>query len=317
MRQAFVSPHRIALAAALMAALSIAPGYARPAAAQSQSVAAVVNDDAISTFDVQQRMRLLRIATRAPENEALRKKAIDELVDEKLMVQEARRLGVSVDQAEVNSAVSNIASRSKMNVKQFEQALRGVGINFNAFKRRIEAQLLWPQVVQKRFAGQVELREDEIERAMASLEGPTVTTRYDYTLRQITVLVPEGANAREENSRRQLMSRIRSNFRGCNDIRSQVAGIPDVVVDGIVERNSAQLDQSAQQSLEKIGENETTPAERIKNGFRTTAVCAKTAVEDEENVRRAAQLKLMNQEFESLAKRHLRDLRLDANIEMR
>lgn len=306
-----------ALCLALLAALCAAPGLVSRALAQSQSVAAVVNDEAISTFDVQQRMRLLRVATRAAENAALRKKAIDELVDEKLMVQEANRLGVSVDQAEVQAAVAKVASRSKMNVKQFEQALRGVGINFKAFSRRIEAQLLWPRVVQKRFAGQVELREDEIERAMESVEGPKVTTRYEYTLRQITVLVREGASKSEENARRALIERIRRNFRGCSDIRGQVAGIPDVVVGDVVERNSVQLDQSAQTALAKVEVNGTTQPDRIQNGFRSTAVCSKEAVQDEENVRRAAQLKLMNQEFESLARRHLRDLRLDANIEMR
>lgn len=305
------------MAAAVLVCLGIAGGAAAPARAQSQGIAVLVNDQPITDYDVQQRTRLLTVSTRRPANDKLRREAIDQLIDEKLMIQEAKRLEISVPPERLDKAISDIAQRSKMNKQQFTRALAGVGININAFSRRLEAQLLWPLVVQKRFAGRIQISEDDVNRELDKIEGPRETTRYDYVLQSVTVLVPKGASNGEISTRRQMAERIRHNFRGCSETRGQVAGLRDIVVNDLGEKNSATFSPALRKQLEDVPEGKMTPPNRIETGFELTAICSRTAVKDDQNVRRATQVKLLNQEYEAMARRHLRDLRLDANIERR
>ena len=74
-------------AAALLCSLL----WISPLAAQSElSIVALVNDQPISAYDVVQRVRFMSATTRKPPSEALRKKAIDDLINESLQLQEAK-----------------------------------------------------------------------------------------------------------------------------------------------------------------------------------------------------------------------------------
>lgn len=308
---------RRALMAALPALMLLAFVPAPAVHAQTQQVAVLVNDEPITNFDVQQRMRLLTVSSRKPANEQLRREAIDQLIDEKLMMQEARRLDVTVPPERVQQTLNEIAARSNMNQQQFAQALSGVGINIRAFSRRIEAQILWPMVVQKRFAGRIHVSDEDINKALEKIEGPRESTRYDYMLQTIMVLVPRGASGAEVASRQAVAERIRRNFRGCAETRGQVTGLRDIVVTDLGERNSATLPPDTRKLLERVEPGQTTAPSRIDTGFELTAVCSRTTVKDDQTVRIETQVRLLNQEYENMARRHLRDLRLDANIEIR
>src|SRR5262245_59279139 len=93
----------VSAAAAVLTAAICAP----PATAQNaQGVAAVVNDNVISTFDVRQRATLLLVSAgldRTPEmQQRARAQALRDLVDERLQLEEARRFEISVTQDAVD-----------------------------------------------------------------------------------------------------------------------------------------------------------------------------------------------------------------------
>ena len=74
------------------------------AAKNAEGVAAVVNDNVISTFDVRQRATLLLVSAgldRTPEmQQRARAQALRDLVDERLQLEEARRYEITVTQDE-------------------------------------------------------------------------------------------------------------------------------------------------------------------------------------------------------------------------
>src|SRR5690606_20946737 len=94
---AAIPPYALAQAPAAQPAPAVQPAAPAPAAPAglSESVAAVVNDQIISTYDLAQRMRLL-IATSGiqPTQQNIaqfQREALISLVDERLQIQELRR----------------------------------------------------------------------------------------------------------------------------------------------------------------------------------------------------------------------------------
>src|ERR671935_353862 len=71
--------------------------------AQEVSIVVLVNDDPISDYDVDQRERFLAITTQQQPSPELKKKATDQLIDERLQMQQGRKLSVSVDDDDVNT----------------------------------------------------------------------------------------------------------------------------------------------------------------------------------------------------------------------
>ena len=59
-----------------------------PWAQAEQSIVVLVNDDPITVYDVEQRQRFLAVTTQEQPSPALKKKATDMLIEERLQIQQ-------------------------------------------------------------------------------------------------------------------------------------------------------------------------------------------------------------------------------------
>ena len=114
----------------------------------SQAIAAIVNDQIISSYDLEQRVKLVMVSSgipNTPENVSrIRGQVLRSLVDEYLQRQEAQRLNINVTQEELNTALGRIAQRSNMTVEQIEEFLKEGGVSRSAlgadrFRHRLES----------------------------------------------------------------------------------------------------------------------------------------------------------------------------------
>ncbi len=89
------------LSMALALFLAAAPGSAR----DIEGIAAVVNDQVISLYDVDQRVDLFFATSgieKSPEmTERMRDQVLRSLVDEKLQMQEATRVEIQIEETEI------------------------------------------------------------------------------------------------------------------------------------------------------------------------------------------------------------------------
>jgi peptidyl-prolyl cis-trans isomerase SurA len=107
-----------------------------------------------------------------------RKEAKEELIEERLKLQEAKRLGIEITDAEVSSIMKGIVDRNKMTEAQFTQHLKGEGVDVSTMRERFRAQIAWREVVRRRFSAQVSITQRDVERmitASASEAGPERT----------------------------------------------------------------------------------------------------------------------------------------------
>jgi peptidyl-prolyl cis-trans isomerase SurA len=168
----------IAAAAILGArAQDAAPEEAQPRPQVGTAVAAVVNDAPISTFDVEQRVRLMMATSGAQLTEdaflQMQAQALRDLVEEQLKLQEAERFELVVSEEQVDEELARIAATGGGTVEALVQDLAMQGISVETLRTRIRADTAWEQLVGGRYGNRVSISEDEIEDQMRTLRAQT------------------------------------------------------------------------------------------------------------------------------------------------
>ncbi|MBZ0216664.1 MAG: SurA N-terminal domain-containing protein [Fimbriimonadaceae bacterium] len=289
-----------------------------PLSAQTvQGVAVLVNDEPISNFDIEQRMKLMRASTGKPANSRMREEVIEQLIDETLKLQEARRLNISVSDEQIDESLGQMAAGSRMSLEQFKGALKRTGINIVTLRNRVAAEISWREIVRARFQRSVRVREQDVEREMGQRGNVEETTRTDFKLQQILLLVRPGSPNSVVNSRMNEAQLIRRDFTSCGSSRSITVGMRDIVIKDLGTVSSSTLPPAAQTELANLQVGGITTPQMSQKGIILLGVCGREEVTDNSQARATVQNELMNQEFSNLALRHLRDLRQDAVIERR
>jgi peptidyl-prolyl cis-trans isomerase SurA len=156
--------------------------------ALSESVAAVVNDEIISTYDLGQRMRLL-IATSGvqPTEQTLpqfQREALVSLVDERLQLQELRRqereqkINIVISDEEVNEEVAAMAQQNNMRAEQFLSALRAQGIGADTLYQQIRAQMSWQRWIRGRYGSRLRIGDDQVTATLQRLQAAASKPQY-------------------------------------------------------------------------------------------------------------------------------------------
>lgn len=183
MRKALVA----ALAATALALGPVVPATAQQAApAQgsglAEGVAAIVNDEVISTFDVRQRARFILatsgLGNSAEAQERARQQALDDLINERLQLQEARQWKVRVGDADVDRAVANLARQNGGSAQQLEGELARIGVNPGTFREQLRAELAWQRLVGGRYGSRVRVSPERVTDTLNRIAQSAQRTQY-------------------------------------------------------------------------------------------------------------------------------------------
>ncbi len=135
-----------------------------------ESVAAVVNDKVITTYDVRQRMMLALTSAGgsipADALPQLQQQALNELIQEKLKVQETEKYEMTFSDRDYQAELAGMSAQFNLSPTDLITALEAQGISANTLRDQIKAGTLWPELVQGRYRDRVRISEDEIEATM-------------------------------------------------------------------------------------------------------------------------------------------------------
>jgi peptidyl-prolyl cis-trans isomerase SurA len=295
---------------AAIAALSLIAGTAPTAA---QFVMAVVNGIPITSYDVDQRAKLIQISTQKSHS---RKQVLEELIDEKIKIAEARRWSIEPSRDEVDATFANMASRLGMKAPQLEQALSSRGVSPTSLKNRIAAEIAWGNLVRGRFQASLQVGEGDIHAALgAPVEGDQASIGHVYTLRPVLFIVPQGSPPSAFETRRREAEAFRSRFTDCE--RGVVAAreLRDVAVRDTMIRASASLPEQLRKMLNTLEIGRLTPPEPTAQGVEMFALCAKETTRAETPRRQEARNEIFSKRYDAQSKRYLSRLRRSAMIE--
>lgn len=166
------------LSMALAVFLAAAPSSAR----DIEGIAAVVNDQVISLYDVDQRVDLFFATSgieKSPEmTERMRDQVLRSLVDEKLQMQEATRVEIQIEETEIEERMELLAKQDNRTLDGIKEFLETKSIEENTLKAQIRAELAWNQFVRRNFGGRIKVGDPEIEEQYEKAVKAVNQTRY-------------------------------------------------------------------------------------------------------------------------------------------
>jgi peptidyl-prolyl cis-trans isomerase SurA len=197
----------------VLAALSMlavfTPSESRAQAAQGSqaSIAAVVNGDAVTMRDVMMRMHLIMTSSGMPDTPEMREKVMPQivnmLIEETLIMQEAKRDGIAVGADEIAQAFNGLAEQNKFTPDQFSQVLAHSNIPRAALDAQLRSQIAWSKVIQKKIRPQIELSDNQVDARLKQLKDSIGTE--EYLIAEIFLPVD---NAQQDAEVKQLADKI-------------------------------------------------------------------------------------------------------------
>jgi peptidyl-prolyl cis-trans isomerase SurA len=169
-------------------------------------IAAVVNDNVITTIDLEQRMRLAVFSSGLPDNQEVRMRLLPQilrgLIDEQLQAQEAKRLDLAVSREEIDEALSRIAKDNNIqgDILSF---IESHGVSSQAMIAQVRSGLLWNKVVQRELRPRVEVADEEIDSVIDRIRSNT--GKEEFLVSEILLTVD---NPKDEDQVRQVAEKL-------------------------------------------------------------------------------------------------------------
>jgi peptidyl-prolyl cis-trans isomerase SurA len=300
----------------LMAAvLSLGLVASLPGPAPAQQVVALINGDPITAIDIAQRSKLIQVSLHKTPT---RQEVLDELIDEKLKLQVAKRYKLEITDNEVDEAFKNIATRAGNTLDNFSKALGAQGISVDSVKTRIKADMGWSQIIRGKFQSTFQIREKEIlDTLQSNRKEDQPAVGYEYTLRPILLIVPRGSSEDVIAARKREAEGLRTRFQNCDEGLRLARGLRDTAVRDTVIRTSGDLTAQLREILDNTAEGKLTPPEQTQQGIELYALCRKRQITSELPGKREVREKILQERFAEQGKRYLKELRAGAMIEYR
>ena len=243
-----------------------------------------------------------------------RRRATKELVEERLKMQEAKRLNSLASWSDVDSAIATIAKRNKVSLEKFFKSIGSSGARPTTFKEKIRAQLSWQSVIRRRFGALITVNLKEIEQQVAR-----TSTSDDVQLRvhTITLPLPNKVNQAVIAKRLQEAEALQSKFSGCRSTKVVARQIKDAKYNDLGRVKSSSIPEPTRSLLLQAQDGEMVPPATTRKGVVLYAVCGRNAAGSKDKARSQARNALQQREFEIMGRRHLADLKRDAHIEYR
>jgi peptidyl-prolyl cis-trans isomerase SurA len=257
----------------LAPSVATAPAQAQPGGPRLvDRVVAIVNTDAITELELQQRTRSISQRLRSqnvpmPPEDELQRQVLDRMITERAAMQAARDAGVRVDDAAIDRAIGRIAQEQKLTVPQLRQRIEGSGASFAAFRGELASEMTIGRMREREIESKVQVSEAEID---AFLDGQSAGP-VEMNLAQILVGVPEGASPEVVERARRRAESIAAEARGGADLGklvSAASGGPDPVGGGVLGMRPAdRLPPVFVQAVESLKPGEVGPVVRSPAGF--------------------------------------------------
>lgn len=262
---------------ALPLASALALGALAPAPAHAQAVIGSVNDDPVTNVDVEQHMKILSVLRKGATREA----ALESIYETRLKLMEISKYKVNPVDQDIGWALGMTARGLKTDPQSLVGALQRAGVTDDQWRQKWKAEAGWMQLI-RALNRTLEASESEV-RAELAKTGSAKTA--EYTIRQVILVVPNGANA---EGRLAEANQLRTRFTDCASGMPLVAAFRDAAIKEPVTRSSSSLPEGLRKIIESTSVGRLTPPSRSAQGVEMLAVCNKSDKQDSaaaENVR--------------------------------
>ena len=166
-------------------------------------IVAVVNSEPITNNEVQNlKLRLqkqLQPGTATPNAQILTQQALDQLINEKAQLQQARDNGIRIDDTEVDQTELNIARQNQVSKEELYKRVVLEGLSVSAFREQLRNQLMISRLREREVDNRARISDTDVEQSIQGQQAgkPMASNQVDINLAMILIAVPENSSEQE------------------------------------------------------------------------------------------------------------------------
>ncbi|HUW29495.1 MAG TPA: peptidylprolyl isomerase [Sulfuriferula sp.] len=248
--------------------------HAAPPVKPLDSIVAVVNDDVITRYDLDERydravQQLKARNTPLPPRAVLEKQLLERMINDRIQLQFASQTGIRVDGPTLDRALNRIAAQNNMNLEQFRAALAKEGMAFNKFRDDIRDEIILQRLHEREVDSKINVTEAEVD---AYLENQAKQGQEDeYNIAHILIRIPETATTEQIQKQRARAQKVLDELRKGADFAQMSASYSDAsnALEGgnMGWRRGSQLPTLFADVLAKMQPGQVSDIIRSSNGF--------------------------------------------------
>ncbi len=284
-------PFALALAGAVLSAPTV---YAQPAAAPARAVGpapaaaaasgpvvpldrviAVVNDEAVTQWDVREQKRIVLQQMKAsnvqpPSADVLDKQVLERLITERALIQHAKDSGIRVDDTVVERTILRVAEENKLSPEEFRKVLDKENIPYAVYRDDIRRQLMLQRVREREVDNKLTVSDAEVDNYLATIAAQA-GGEGEYLLSHVYVSLPEQASPDQIEARRRRAEEALGEVRKGRDftqVAASYSDAPDALQGGSLGwRTPARLPSVFADYVRNMKPGDVSPVLRSPGGF--------------------------------------------------
>ena len=196
------------------------------------AVAAVVNDDVITSYELDERVQLVtsqldKKKIPLPPRDVLKKQILERMIIDLLQVQYAAESGIRVDDVQLNQALARISQQNGFgSTAEFRAKLDLEGVNYNQVREEIRNEIIFARLREREIESKIIISDREVDNYLAN-KARIGSEGEEFHLAHIMVAVPEQASAEKIRSARDRADQALKQLNDGADFSQVAAGFSD------------------------------------------------------------------------------------------
>ncbi|MBK8119848.1 MAG: peptidylprolyl isomerase [Sulfuritalea sp.] len=186
----------------LLSVLLLAPARAqtrRPNPVEVDRIVAVVNDEAITAFELRARLLKVENQLRAqnvqlPPRDILERQVLERMIVDRVQIQFAKETGLRISDIELDAAMRRIAEGNRLSLQEFRAALEKDGISWSKFREEIREEIVLSRLRDREVESRTVVSDGEIDNYLANPDQGGNVGNVEVQTAHIVVRVPEQAS---------------------------------------------------------------------------------------------------------------------------
>jgi len=151
--------------------LLVAPSHSFSAPKSEVVAVAKVDNQIITNIDLIDRYKFALTTSKITvnskqESALLLNQLLQKMIDEKLIIEEAKNYEIVTNDEEINDETIKIARDQNKTIEQFKNFFAKNGFSYQVYLEQIKSQILWAKIVNEVIAPKLKANESEIKEAM-------------------------------------------------------------------------------------------------------------------------------------------------------
>lgn len=175
-------------------------------------VAVKVNDGVILESEINNLVN--RVTTKAkesgqtlPSGKALRRQAIDKLINQTLMLQMGERMGLVISDGQLDQTLNQMAKEQGGTIDDLRRTIEDSGDNFQAYREEIRNEMISSRVLRANVERRIYISLQEVQGLLKVLEQQGANNE-EYNLGHILIEIPADATAEDITAQKERAEKV-------------------------------------------------------------------------------------------------------------